>query len=112
MTSWFVSSSPASGSVLTARSPEPASDSVSPSLSAPPLLKLCLSLPKINKRWGASVAQSVKRPTSAQAMISQFMGSSPASGSVLTAQSLESASDSVSPSLFAPPLLTLCLSIS
>ena len=32
-----------SGSVLTARSPEPASNSVSPSLSAPPLLVLCLS---------------------------------------------------------------------
>ena len=32
-------------------------------------------------------------------MISQFVSSSPASGSVLTAQSLEPASDSVSPSL-------------
>ena len=42
--SWFVSSSPASGSMLTAQSPEPASDSVSPSLSAPSLLMLCLSL--------------------------------------------------------------------
>ena len=38
-------------------------------------------------------------------MISQFMGSSPVSGSVLTARSLEPASDSVSPSLSAPPLL-------
>ena len=45
------------------------------------------------------MAQSVGRPTSAQVMISQFMGSSPASGSVLTAQSLEPASDSVSGSL-------------
>ena len=60
---------------------------------------------------GAWVAQSVKRPTSAQVMISQFVGSSPASGSVLTAQSLEPASDSVSPPLSAPPLLTLCLSL-
>ena len=34
-----------------------------------------------------------------QVMISQFVGSSPASGSVLTAQGLEAASDSVSPSL-------------
>ena len=32
------------GSVLTAQSLEPASDSVSPSLSAPPSLMLCLSL--------------------------------------------------------------------
>ena len=61
---------------------------------------------------GIWVAQSVKRPTSAHAMISRFMGSSPASGSVLTAQSLEPASDYVSPSLSAPPLLTLCLSVS
>ena len=48
---------------------------------------------------GAWVAQSVKRPTSAQVMISRSMSSSPASGSVLTAQSLEPVSDSVSPSL-------------
>ena len=45
------------------------------------------------------VAQSVKRPTSAQVMISQSVGSSPVSGSVLTARSLEPVSDSVSPSL-------------
>ena len=45
------------------------------------------------------MAQLVKRPTSAQVMISQFMGLSPESGSGVTAQSLESASDSVSPSL-------------
>ena len=48
---------------------------------------------------GAWVAQSVKRPTSAQVMISQSVCSSPTSGSVLTAQSLEPVSDSVSPSL-------------
>ena len=47
MISWSVSSSPASGSVLTAQSLEPASDSVSLPLSAPPLL--ILSLLKINK---------------------------------------------------------------
>ena len=58
---------------------------------------------------GTWVAQSVERPTSAQVMISWFVSSSPVSGSVLTAQSLESASDSVSPSLSAPPPLTLCL---
>ena len=43
------------------------------------------------------MAQSVKRPTSAQVMISHSVGSSPALGSVLTAQSLEPTSDSVSP---------------
>ena len=58
---------------------------------------------------GAWVAQSVKRLISAQVMISQLVGSSPASGSVLTAWSLEPVSDSVSPSLSAPPLLALCL---
>ena len=58
------------------------------------------------------MAQSVERPTSAQVMISWFVGSSPASGSVLTAQSLEPAWDSVSPSLSAPPSLVLCLSVS
>ena len=58
------------------------------------------------KKWhprGAGVAQSVKRPTSAQVTISRSVSSSPASGSVLTAQSLEPVSDSVSPSLSAPP---------
>ena len=54
------------------------------------------------------VAKTVKGQTSAQVMISQFMGLSPASGSVLTAQSLEPTSDSVS--LSAPPLRMLCLS--
>ena len=48
---------------------------------------------------GAWVAQLVKRPTLAQIMISWFVGSSPASGSMLTAQSLEPASDSPSLSL-------------
>ena len=63
--------------------------------------------------WGeAWVVQSVKRLTSAQVMISRFVSSSLASGSVLTAQSLEPASDSVCPSLSAPPLLVLCLSLS
>ena len=40
---------PASGSVLTAQSLEPSVDSVSPFLSASPLLMPCLSLSKINK---------------------------------------------------------------
>ena len=59
---------------------------------------------------GAWVARSVKRPTSAQVMISRSVGSSPASGSVLTAQSLKPVSDSMSPSLSDPPLFMLCLS--
>ena len=58
------------------------------------------------------MVQSVKRPTSAQVMISWFVSSSPASGSVLTAQSLEPALDSVSPSLSAPPLLAHAHSLS
>ena len=62
--------------------------------------------------WGAWVAQSVKHLTSAQVMISWFMGSSPVLGSVLTAQRLESALDSVSLSLSAPSLLACSLSLS
>ena len=58
---------------------------------------------------GAWVAQSVKCPTSAQVTISRFVGSSPASGSVLTAQNLEPASDSVSPSLSDPTPFLLSL---
>ena len=59
------------------------------------------------------MAQSIGRPTSAQIMISRFVGSSSASGSVLTAQSLEPASGSVSPSLSAPsPTRALSLSLS
>ena len=49
------------------------------------------------------MAQSVKHPTLVQVMISQFVSLSPASGSGLTAQSPEPASDSVSPNLSAPP---------
>ena len=40
---------------------------------------------------GAWVARSVELPTSAQVMISLFVSSSPASGCVLTARSLEPA---------------------
>ena len=101
MISQFVGSSPASGSVLTAQGLEPASDSVS----------LSLSLKNKLKR-GTWVAQSVKRLTLAQVVISQFVSSSPASGSVLTAQSLEPASDSVSPSLSVPSPLMLSFSLS
>ena len=56
---------------------------------------------------GTWVAQSVKHLTLSQVMISWLVSSSPTSGSVL-----EPASDSVSPSLFTPPQLVLCLSLS
>ena len=49
------------------------------------------------------MAQLVERPTSAQVMMSWSVSLGPMLGSVLTAQSLEPASDSVSPSLSAPP---------
>ena len=61
------------------------------------------------------MAQPVKCLTSTQVMISRFMGSSPVSGSMLTAQSLELLwIDSMSPSLSAPsaPVLSLSLSLS
>ena len=54
---------------------------------------------RVGEGRGSWLAQSVERLTLAQVMISQFVGSSPTSGSVLTAQSLEPASDTVSPSL-------------
>ena len=60
---------------------------------------------------GDWVAQSVERPTSARGMISQFVGFSSLSGSVLTAQSLEPASDLVSPSLSLCPFPTCTLSL-
>ena len=60
--------------------------------------------------WEAWVAHLVKCPTLAQVMMSQFIDLSPASGSVLTAQSLKPTSDSVSPSPSAPRLLSLTLS--
>ena len=56
--------------------------------------------PKASGNRDTWVVQSVKRLTSAQAMISPFTTSGPASGSALTAQSLEP----VSPTLLAPPL--------
>ena len=70
--------------------------------SPPPQALPCLSR-------GTWVAQLVKWPTSAQVMISLFMDSSPTLGSVLTAQSLEPASDSVSPSLCSSPVCALSL---
>ena len=58
------------------------------------------------------MAQSVKRPTSTQVIISQFVGLSSVLGSVLTAQSLEPALDSASPYLSAFPLFAFSLSLS
>ena len=91
----------------------------------PSLLVLSLSLKnKMHKHLGAPgwlswlslwlqlMAQSVERLTSAQVIISRFVDLSPALGSVLTAQSLELASDSVcvSLSLSVPPSFVFSLS--
>ena len=63
--------------------------------------------------WGAWGAQSVRHPTSSQVIISRFVSSGPASGSVLIALSLKPASDYVSPLfLSAPPLLVCMQSLS
>ena len=73
--------------------------------------KICVdTFPKKTFR-GAWVAWSVERPTLAPVMISWFMGSSPALGCVLTVQSLEPASDSVSPSLCPCPARALPLRV-
>ena len=63
------------------------------------------------QQGGAWVAQSVERPTSAQVMILRFVGSSPTSGSVLTAQSWDPALESVSPSLCPFPNHALCVCV-
>ena len=66
------------------QSSEPAWDSLSLSLSAPPpftrLHALSLKINKLKKKIfrGAWVAQSVERPTWARVMISQFVSLSPA----------------------------------
>ena len=57
------------------------------------------------------MAQSVKHVTLAQVMGTQSMSWSPELSSVLTAQSLEPALDSVSASLSVPPLLSLSHSL-
>ena len=85
---------------------------VSQSLSLPLPRLHSVSLLKINTHWGTQVAQSVKCPTLAQVMISQSVSSSPTLGSVLTAQSLEPASNSVSPSLSLCPSPACVLSLS
>ena len=61
----------------------------------------------VSQVWSGDFGQV----TSAQVMISQFVVSDPASGSMLTAQSLEPVSNSVSLCLWPPPL-TICLTLS
>ena len=58
------------------------------------------------------VAQWVEHPTSTQVMILRFVSLSPGWGSVLTAQSLDLALGSASPSLSAPHPLMLTLACS
>ena len=70
-------------------------------------LSSSLAFFKIVSIQGAWVTQSVKHLTSVQVMTSGFVGSNPVSGSVLTAQSLEPASHSVSSSLSAPSPLKI-----
>ncbi|VFV32339.1 carcinoembryonic antigen-related cell adhesion [Lynx pardinus] len=69
------------------------------------------TITRVKDKLGPGAPQSVNPPTSTQVTISRVVSSSPTSGSVLTAQSLEPASDSVSPSLSAPPLLALYLNV-
>ena len=57
------------------------------------------------------MAQLVKHPISAQVMISRLVDLSPASGRVLTAQSLDSALDFVSLSLYLSPTHALSVSL-
>ena len=64
-------------------------------------------------KWGGTwVAQLVEYPTLAQVMISRLVGPSPSLGSVLTAGSLEPASDSGAPSLCPSPTHACSLSLS
>ena len=118
MISWFVSSSPALSS-------RPLAQSLLwilcllLSLTLPHCHAYSLFLSRINKHFCKKrkkrdtwVAQLVKQRTSAQVMISPFVSLSPTPGPVLTAQSLEPVSDSVSPTLSASPLLVLFLSLS
>ena len=66
----------------------------------------------INQKRGARVAQLVEHPTSAQVMISTVHEFEPTLGSGLTAQSLDPALDSVSPSLSLCSSPTHALSLS
>ena len=73
----------------------------------------CYNKPDKDRKFrGAWVARLVECPTSAQVMISQFVSSNSTSGSVLTAQSLESALDPVSPSVSLPLPCSCSVSLS
>ena len=109
MVSQFVSSSRTSGSMPTAQSLEPASDSVSSSLS---LFLSCLYSVSLSLCLSVSLSLSLSH-TNKYTLKKNFIEvpqfKSPVSGSVLTAQSLEPTSESVSPS---PPVHALSLSLS
>ena len=72
-------------------------------------LNSIILLKRNNRPQGAWVAQLVKYKTLAQVTISPFLSLSRSLASMLTAQSLEPVSDSLSPSLSAPPLLMFSL---
>ena len=65
-----------------------------------------------NEPWGAWLTLSIKRPTSAHVMILQFVSSSPASGSVLTAQAGACFGFCLPLSLPLPSLCSVSLSLS
>ena len=73
-------------------------------VSARPMLGSMSNNLKKKKRRGTWVTQLVKCPTVAQIMIARSVDQSLMLGSVLTAQSLEPASDSVSPFLSDPQI--------
>ena len=73
-----------------------------PSLIVSLLIYQILTLLDLIDSRGAWVAQSVQHPTSTQVMITNLVSPSSAAGSMLTAQSLEPASDSRSPPLSLP----------
>ena len=77
----------------------------------PAFIGICKCCLKLRTYRGDRVAQSVERPTSAHVMILQVVSLSPVPGSVLRAQSLEPASDSVFSFFSAPPPLMLSLSL-
>ena len=71
-----------------------------------------MTIPRMEHFRGTWVAELFKCPTSAQVMISGLMDSNPLSGSMLTAQGLETASVSVSLSFSLPFPCSRSLSLS
>ena len=72
---------------------------------------LCEKIVKRKKKEGRLGGSASEASDLAQVMISQFVSSSSVSGSLLTAQSLEPASDSGSPSLPLPDSHSISLSL-